>query len=893
MKKVELLAISAIALFYAGPAFAQAAPAAQTPAQADDQASDQADDPSQDIVITATKRETTLLDTPIAVSVTTGATIEQAQIRDLLDLQTVIPSLRVAQLQTSANTNFIIRGFGNGANNAGIEPSVGVFIDGVYRSRSAAQIADLPNLKRVEVLRGPQSTLFGKNASAGIISIVTAEPSFKWKGELEGTYGNYNALVFKGNITGPITDTLAFEVSGNFNKRDGYVRDVALNQNASNRDRYGFRTQLLFQPSSKAKFRLIGDFDQIDEVCCAVINVVNGPTGGIVRAIGGNLDAANPFSGRIFSNLPSTNNIKNYGVSLQSDYSLGQFSITSINAYREVQSTTNQDSDFTSADLIGSNLATQRIGTYTSEFRISSDFDGRFNFLAGAYYFRENIRTTDDLTFGRDFRSYAGGLINPALFARGVPGSTIVAGLEASLAPFGVQPGSAFQQGRGVFDRFRYSNTAYSFFGSADFKLTERLIFTGGVNYTNDRKQVSSLDTFSNDTFSALDFVALGRAVITQGGISSGVGQALGLPAGTSPTAAQIGAFAAAQPVIFGQIQAGATAFAAANQTNPAVNTLLGLRAFQFLPPFLNFPNAVEDGRTRDSNVSYSLRLAYKATDNISGYLTYGTGFKASSFNLSRDSRPLAADFIPGSPVTNPAPSAIRTAGLALPNLTAGSRFAGPERARVIEGGIKGQFARGAFNIAAFQQRLTGFQSNIFTGTGFILGNAPSETVVGLEFDGNYRIINPLTLNFALTYLDAKYDSFPGGSAINPTTLGVVPTDLTGRTVAGIAPVSISGGATYTRDLTGNLKLLLRGDYQYESSTPIAEGLPNLTRTVNSLNLSATLEFDNGLELSGWARNATNARYISTVFPSVAQAGSLSSYPNQPATYGGTIRFKF
>ncbi|MFM9827429.1 MAG: TonB-dependent receptor plug domain-containing protein, partial [Sphingomonas sp.] len=115
MKKVELLAVSAIALFYAGPACAQTAPAAQAPAQADDQA----DDPSQDIVITATKRETTLLDTPIAVSVTTGATIEQAQIRDLLDLQTVVPSLRVSQLQTSANTNFIIRGFGNGANNAG------------------------------------------------------------------------------------------------------------------------------------------------------------------------------------------------------------------------------------------------------------------------------------------------------------------------------------------------------------------------------------------------------------------------------------------------------------------------------------------------------------------------------------------------------------------------------------------------------------------------------------------------------------------------------------------------------------------------------------------------------------------------------------------------------
>ena len=129
------------------------------------------------IIVTATKREQTLQEIPVAVSVTTAETIDREQIRDLRDLQSVVPSLRVTQLQSAVSTNFIIRGFGNGANNAGIEPSVGVFIDGVYRSRSAAQISDLPNVSRIEVLRGPQSTLFGKNASAGIISIVKSIPA--------------------------------------------------------------------------------------------------------------------------------------------------------------------------------------------------------------------------------------------------------------------------------------------------------------------------------------------------------------------------------------------------------------------------------------------------------------------------------------------------------------------------------------------------------------------------------------------------------------------------------------------------------------------------------------------------------------------------------------------
>jgi iron complex outermembrane recepter protein len=197
-------------------AFAQDAPATE------EVTSDE--DLGNEIIVTASKRAQTLQDTPIAVSVTSAADIERSQVRDLLDIQTLVPSLRVGQLQSSANTNFIIRGFGNGANNAGIEPSVGVFIDGVYRSRSAAQIGDLPNVQRVEVLRGPQSTLFGKNASAGIISVVTAEPQFDFGGSAELSYGNFNAIIAKADITGPISDKLAFSLSGGMNKRDGYVQ---------------------------------------------------------------------------------------------------------------------------------------------------------------------------------------------------------------------------------------------------------------------------------------------------------------------------------------------------------------------------------------------------------------------------------------------------------------------------------------------------------------------------------------------------------------------------------------------------------------------------------------------------------------------------------------------
>jgi len=254
------------------------------------------------ITVTASKRETTLQDLPVSVSVTSAETIEQAQIRDLLDLQTVAPSLRVSQLQSSTATTFIIRGFGNGANNIGIEPSVGVFIDGVFRSRSAGQIGDLGNVSRVEVLRGPQSTLFGKNASAGVISIVTQEPGDEFGGSAEITYGNFNQVVVKGDISIPITDQLSVGFDANYNRRDGFFDIANLDEEINDRDRWGVRGQAVYRPTDDLKFRLIGDFSRIDESCCLAGNLIAGPTTPALFAVGGNVSLEDPFSGETFLN---------------------------------------------------------------------------------------------------------------------------------------------------------------------------------------------------------------------------------------------------------------------------------------------------------------------------------------------------------------------------------------------------------------------------------------------------------------------------------------------------------------------------------------------------------------------------------------------------------------
>ncbi len=283
-----LAGAAAFALGAPGVAFAQ-----------DQEPEAEAPESSNVIIVTASKREQTLQETPISVSVTSGETLENAQIRDVLDLQTVTPSLRVSQLQSASATTFIIRGFGNGDNNFGIEPSVGVFIDGVFRSRSAAALSDLNAVSRIEVLNGPQSTLFGKNASAGVISVITKEPQYEFGGLVEASYGNYNALVLKGEITGPISENIAFSLDGSYNRRDGYATIVNLNEDISDRNRWSARGQLLIEPSPDFKVRIIGDYGKIDEVCCQVSTLVAGPSAPAVFAVGGALDT-NFFSYNTF-----------------------------------------------------------------------------------------------------------------------------------------------------------------------------------------------------------------------------------------------------------------------------------------------------------------------------------------------------------------------------------------------------------------------------------------------------------------------------------------------------------------------------------------------------------------------------------------------------------------
>jgi len=843
-----LAGAATFALAMPGTAFAQ-----------DQEPEVEAPESSNVIIVTASKREQTLQEVPISVSVTSGETIENAQIRDVLDLQTVTPSLRVSQLQSASATTFIIRGFGNGDNNFGIEPSVGVFIDGVFRSRSAAALSDLNMISRIEVLNGPQSTLFGKNASAGVISVVTKEPQYEFGGVVEASYGNYNALVLRGEVTGPIADNVAFSLDGSYNRRDGYARIVNLNEDLSDRNRWSARGQLLIEPTPDFKIRMIADYGKIDEVCCQVSTLVAGPSAPAVFAVGGALDT-NFFSYNTFLSQVPRNTVDNYGGSVQADWSFGNLSLTSITAYRELKNFLDQDVDFTSADVV-SEVRDQEVTTFTQELRLASDFDGPINFLLGGFYFDESISQDSRLTTGADTRAFFSLLAgNPQVFN----------GVEQAL---GLQQNSIFSPGPLTAEQFSMDNKSWSVFGTIDFEPADGLVFTAGFNYTDDRKDFA----LAQQSFDELSNTNLVDAFITRfltGGAVTNRAQFQALP-----TANQQALIAAA--------------------TNPAVNPFLGLTPFQFQPPFLTIPNSVEPGRTQDDQFTYLLRAAYQVSNEVNIYASYATGFKASSINLSRDSRPAFGDYIPGpgrSSFASPA-SPITNAGLGVANLGTGSRFAGPEEAEVYELGMKAQWDGFGFNLAVFDQTIQGFQSFLFTGTGFQLNNAGQQSVRGFELDTTIRPTDGLVFTFAATHLDPNFDDFTQSPVGN----------LTGFRPGGIPAWSLATSATYTHEFgsSGNA-LITRIDYAHESNTDINNGLPTFNgpvtarrdqrifqRETNLVNASMIFKLENGLEIGAWARNLLDDQYIITVFDGVAQAGTVSGYPSQPRTYGGLVRFRF
>lgn len=447
----------------------------------------------EEVIVTAQKREQSLQDVPVAVSAFNAEMIEKSGVKDMFDLQVNAPSLFVTQTQTSTTTNFQIRGVFTSSQNFGLESSVGLYVDGVYRARQGSMINNLVDVGSVEVLRGPQGTLFGRNTPAGAVQINSVTPDYEGTGFLEATGGDLDLFGLSGakSLT-VIEDKLAIRATGFYMERDGFVdwigQDGVFEKDAFNdRNRWGARLQALFSPNDDLTLHLIVDRSEVDEVCCGAgswkSNVmplnggslpvnpalnpppVNGPTDQYILDAGGTVLTRDDFYDYAVTagSKPKSQN-EDQGISLQADWDTEWFLVTSISAYRTHDSYDDADILFTNLDgAYRVNDAEQE--QFTQEFRLTGEGD-KLNYVAGIYYYQQELNNDRTTTVGADT-------------------AQIALGFNSNL----------FIEGTGSRDINKQKHESYAIFGQADFNITDTLVLTGGARWTYEEKDMTNVFT--------------------------------------------------------------------------------------------------------------------------------------------------------------------------------------------------------------------------------------------------------------------------------------------------------------------------------------------------------------------------------------------------------------
>lgn len=446
----------------------------------------QAQEAIEEIVVTAQKREQKLLDVPIAVTAIGSQELVRSGATDLRDLQALTPSLNITTNNNDATTAAIrIRGIGTTGNNPGFEGAVGTFVDGIYRSRSGVALTELYDLKRVEVLRGPQGTLFGKNTSVGALNVITNEPEFQFGANAQIEGGNYNLTSGRAAITGPVGNKVAVRLAGFLTRRDGWQHNVTNGTDASDRNRFGGRGQILFKPSGTFSFKITADYYQANETGSAAPFTSNpgAPIGTVLTAFGARYFVPpRPFEGQFAINQPLKQNTNDWGIAGEMNWKLGFATLTNIAAYRQFQNYVNFDSDFSGADFLGPRNEVFNVKQFSEELRLAGRVDdmGGFghalNWLIGGYFAKEQIGDSQSTVYGQRF-----GSVVSALSGGGIP---------AALYP----PGAGGQR-----FLFAQDGTTWSFFTHETWEVTPKLSVTGGVRYNHESKTGSGRLTYADN----------------------------------------------------------------------------------------------------------------------------------------------------------------------------------------------------------------------------------------------------------------------------------------------------------------------------------------------------------------------------------------------------------
>ena len=820
-------------------------------AQQDDQA------PERDVIIvTATLRAADVQDIPLAVTAVSPAELDRQNVQDIKALTSISPSFNIQSSQTETQgTSIRIRGVGTTGNNTGLESSVGVFIDGVYQSRPGIALGDLLDLERLEILRGPQGTLFGRNTSAGALNITTKRPDLtKVEGFANATYGNFDFFNVQAGVSLPlVTDQLGIRLSGAYRKRDGYLRSVVPGSSSGNRDRYLLRGQILWEPSPDVSLRIIGDYAKSDENCCDAVIVRETELAPFFALNGLANDGVGPFGRDALVNRRTNSQLFNndseqWGVSAELKWDIGAAQMTYVGSYRRFEASSDQESDFTSLNIFSSGAGQAAapttpsnggpIKTMTHELRFQgSAFNDALDWLVGAYYSDEKINEIQSLTLGPDYQR----AVSAGNFGF-IP--TLGANPLFTLTAFGNGGIPVNAAGDFAINNFRQDAESFSIFTHNVVNITDNLSLTLGARYVEETK---------DGLFDQIAASSRACQAITNGFLSGAYTRA-GLPG-----ALQQGALAA-------------TCFPFATSvgiTIPGTNALAS-SVLPLLPREYNL-------RFKDDELTYTAQIAYNTNNGFLAYAGFSHGFKSGGFNLDPASAAGGAD----------------------------PRF-NSEKVDAYEAGIKTEFMNGRIraNLALFHMDMSDFQVLEFTGIQFVTFNVDKAKSTGAELEVNAQFDSGISLNFGATYADARY---PRNCAA--ATAPAVVRNLCGNQLTNAPKFSAVWGITFDDEISDSgWKMLANVNANYSSSRRTStsavelDGVTLLPLDVqeNYFKLNARLGFttpDDRFTFEIWGTNLTDeiTRGITANTPLRGGAGTRSriGFVEEPRMYGITVRAKY
>lgn len=442
---------------------------------------------TDDIVVTARQRAENVQTVPIAVSVVSGEQLDRAYTVNTQQLSLLVPSLNYSSANPR-NTAFTIRGLGSSVvavsqANDGLEGGVGFYIDQVYHARPATAAFDFSDIDRIEVLRGPQGTLFGKNSTAGAISITTRLPTFTPEASEEISVGSFNYVQAKASASLPLTDTIAARISGLVTRRDGVIRNIVTGEDHNGIGNQAVRGQLLFQPNDRVSIRLIADFTDFESNCCTQVYFRVAPTlkpaarqyPALAAGVGYTPASLDPYDRVTDIDAALGVSTNEGGVSAIANWNLGAATLTSVSAWRFWNWDAANDRDYTGLPIQLVQHIPSRQDQYSQELRLASNGEGALSYVGGLYFFRQRVIGRPISIYGPLAAYY---LVGPTTGAAATP-----------------VPGNLLD-GFGSDGRTDFQSNSYAAFGEVNWRPLRGLTITGGLRYTYEKKK-GSYDTFT------------------------------------------------------------------------------------------------------------------------------------------------------------------------------------------------------------------------------------------------------------------------------------------------------------------------------------------------------------------------------------------------------------